>query len=523
MAPSSSKHDVVVVGAGNAAFTAALAAREAGASVLVLEKAPFALRGGNTRFTGGLYRIALDDVDAVHELIPSLTAKDDETFVMERYDADDYYDDVVRLSEGWCDPTLIRMTVDQSFETACWLRDRGVQFRLYPTSQHRDGKRVWPDHAMLSTVDGGEGLSNTLFASAEAAGVEIEYDASVNGFVQDDDGNLGGVTYTQNGEAKVAHAGAVVLASGGFEANPEMRVRYLGQGWDQALVRGTKHNTGEVLAKVLELGAQPVGNWSSAHAVPLDAYAPDTGDLDLRALSSRTSYMFGITVNIHGERFLDEGSDFKLYTYAKTGIEILKQPGAIAYQIFDSAIMDAAVEASPGYAVPIEIPISESTPGRAAAHATGNERNPIVADTIEELAAKLKLDPSVLVKTVNEFNSAVQEGTFEPSIRDGKRTVGIDPPKSNWATKLENPPYSAFVVACGITFTYGGIKIDETARVIDLTGNPIPGLWATGEITGGFFYSNYPAGAGLMRGAVFGRIAGEAAARSVGAAAAVAS
>ncbi len=520
MAISSSTHDVVVVGAGNAAFTAALTAREAGASVLVLEKAPFELRGGNTRFTGGLYRIALDDVDAVHDLIPSLTAADDETFVMERYDSDDYYADVVRLSDGWCDPTLIRMTVDQSFETACWLRDHGVQFRLYPTSQYRDGKRVWPDHAMLSTIEGGEGLSNTFFGTAEAAGIEIEYDAAVNGFVLDEDGGVRGVTYTQRGEAKVADASAVVLGCGGFEANPEMRVRYLGQGWDQALVRGTRYNTGEVLAKVLELGAQPVGNWSSAHAVPLDAFAPDTGDLDLRALSSRTSYMFGITVNIHGKRFLDEGSDFKLYTYAKTGIEILKQPGALAYQIFDSAIMDAAVEASPGYAVPVEIPISESTTGRAAAHASGAERNPIVAGTIEELARKLNLDPAGLVATVDEFNAAVQDGTFDPSIRDGKCTDGLQPPKSNWATKLENPPYTAFVVACGITFTYGGIKIDETARVIDLTGNPIPGLYATGEITGGFFYSNYPAGAGLMRGAVFGRIAGEAAACAVDAAAA---
>ena len=522
MGASSSTHDVVVVGAGNAAFSAALTARKAGASVLVLEKAPVELRGGNTRFTGGLYRIALDDVAAVHELIPSLTKEDDETFVMERYDADDYYDDVLRLSDGWCDPVLVRMTVDQSFETACWLRDHGVRFRLYPTSQYRDGKRVWPDHAMLSTVDGGEGLSNTFFAAAEAAGIDVEYDAAVNGFVQDDDGRVCGVTYNQRGEMKVANAGAVVLGCGGFEANPEMRVRYLGQGWDQALVRGTKYNTGEVLAKVLEIGAQPVGNWSSAHAVPLDAYGPDTGDLGLRALTSRISHMFGITVNSHGKRFLDEGSDFKLYTYAKMGLEILKQPGAMAYQIFDSAIMDAVVEATPGYAVPVDIPLSESTTGRAAAHITGQKRNPIVADTIEELATKLRIAPDVLRRTVDEYNAAVQDGTFDPSIRDGKRAVGIEPPRSNWATKLENPPYTAFVVVCGITFTYGGIKIDESARVIDLTGNAIPGLYATGEITGNFFYSNYPAGAGLMRGAVFGRIAGAEAANAVGAAAVVA-
>jgi tricarballylate dehydrogenase len=375
---------------------------------------------------------------------------------------------------------------------------------------------------MLSTIDGGEGLSNSLFAAAEAAGVDIEYDASVQDLGVDGEGRVVSVTYAQRGTVKTAGAGAVVLGCGGFEANPEMRVRYLGRGWDQALVRGTKYNTGEVLARVLELGAQPVGNWSSAHAVPLDAYAPDTGDLDLRALSSRTSYMFGITVNIHGDRFLDEGSDFKLYTYAKTGIEVLRQPGAIAYQIFDSQMMDAVVEASPGYAVPVTTGLGNSTTGRAAAHASKADGNPIVASSIEELAQKLNLDVEKLERTIDEYNAAVQDGTFDPTILDGKGTVGLDPPKSNWAVKLDKPPFTAFVVACGITFTYGGIKIDGDARVIDLAGDPIPGLFATGEITGGFFYTNYPAGAGLMRGAVFGRIAGEAAARAVAEPAAVA-
>ena len=519
---SASKHDVVVVGAGNAAFSAAFAAREAGATVLVLEKAPFELRGGNTRFTGGLYRIALEDVEAVHELIPSLTEADDETFVMEPYDADAYYGDVVRLSDGWCDPRLIRTTVDRSFETACWLRDYGVQFRLYPTSQHRDGKRVWPDHAMISTVDGGEGLSNTLFDAAAAAGVEVEYDAAVRDFVLDDDGRVVGVVYSHDGTLKKAGAGAVVLGCGGFEANPEMRVRYLGQGWDQVLVRGTQYNTGEVLARVLELGAQPVGNWSSAHAVPLDAYAPDTGDLVLRALPSRTSYMFGIMVNVHAHRFVDEGADFKLYTYAKVGHDVLHQPGAIAYQIFDAQVMDEVVEATPGYAVPVTTELADSRTGRAAAHASSATKNPIVADSIEELAQKLNLDVTALKATVDDYNAAVQDGTFDPTIRDGKGTRGLEPPKTNWALKLEKPPFTAYVIACGITFTYGGIKIADDARVIGLTGQPIPGLFASGEITGGFFYSNYPAGAGLMRGAVFGRIAGEAAARlAVGSSAAV--
>jgi len=517
----SRRHDVVVVGAGNAAFAAAFAAREAGASVLVLEKAPFELRGGNTRFTGGLYRIALDGLEAVHELIPSLTKADDETFVMDPYDADAFYADVVRLSDGWCDPTLIRTTVDRSFETACWLRDHGVKFRLYPTSQHRDGKRVWPDHAMLSTVDGGEGLSNGLFETADELGVEVEYEAAVRDLVLDEDGRVVGVVYSQNGNVVTAYGGAVVLGCGGFEANPEMRVRYLGQGWDQALVRGTKYNTGEVLARVLELGAQPVGNWSSAHAVPLDAFAPDTGDLVLRALPSRTSYMFGIMVNVHAQRFVDEGSDFKLYTYAKTGLEVLKQPGAIAYQIFDAQVMDEVVEATPGYAVPVTTALSESRTGRAAAYASKAEKNPVVADSIEELAHKLNLDVQALKRTVDEYNAAVQDGTFDPTILDGKGTTRLTPPKSNWALRLERPPFTAYVIACGITFTYGGIKVDDEARVVDLTGRAIPGLFASGEITGGFFFGNYPAGAGLMRGAVFGRIAGESAAKTALAAAGV--
>lgn len=282
--------------------------------------------------------------------------------------------------------------------------------------------------------------------------------------------------------------GALVLAAGGFEASPELRARYLGGGWDRAKVRGTKYNTGEVLMAALAAGAKSAGHWRGCHATPIDAGAPPVGDLRLTDLTNRLSYLYGIMVNVHGQRFMDEGEDLGQYTYAKTGAAVLDQPGSLAYQIFDQRTLELLEER----------------------YKTGT---PVVADSIEELAGRLGLDASTLRTTVQAFNDAVQPGDFNPTVRDGKATRGIDPPKSNWALPIDNPPFVAYPVTGGITFTFGGLEIDTQARVIATEDEPIPGLYATGEITGKFFYHNYPGGAGLMRGAVFGRIAGVEAAR----------
>jgi tricarballylate dehydrogenase len=278
-------------------------------------------------------------------------------------------------------------------------------------------------------------------------------------------------------------SGAVVLASGGFEASADMRARYLGLNWANVKVRGTRHNTGETLQMALDLGAKPAGDFQGSHATPVDADAPAVGQIQLTDKTNRLSYPYSIMVNALGKRFIDEGEDLGQYTYAKIGHAILAQPGAVTYQIFDKKTVQLLEER----------------------YSTGA---PVVAETIEELARKLSILPAVLRQTVEEFNGAVQPGEFNPAGKDGKSTAGLNPPKSNWALRLDTPPYTVYPVTCGITFTYGGIAIDTDARVLDTSDKPISGLYATGEITGGFFYYNYPGGAGLMRGAIFGRRAG---------------
>jgi tricarballylate dehydrogenase len=291
----------------------------------------------------------------------------------------------------------------------------------------------------------------------------------------------------------------VVLACGGFEANPELRLRYLGTGWDLVKVRGTRFNMGTMLLAALDAGAAPAGHWGGAHASPLDAHAPDVGELSLTDRMSRYSYPYALLVNGAGDRFVDEGEDEVWLTYAKTGWAIREQPGARAWQLFDQQTIHLL---EPRYSTAI----------------------PLEADTLDDLAAKAGINAAGLHRTVAAFNDACHRGSarpdarFDPYAKDGLATdAGADlrPPKSNWALPLDRPPFVAYAVTCGITFTYGGLKIDASARVLDTTGRPMPGLFATGEIAGGFFFHNYAAGSGLMRGAAFGRIAGgEAAANA---------
>jgi tricarballylate dehydrogenase len=288
-------------------------------------------------------------------------------------------------------------------------------------------------------------------------------------------------------------APAVVLAAGGFESNPQMRAAYLGPNWDVAKVRGTPHNTGEVLRAALACGAQPYGHWSGCHAIQWDAGAPATGDRELTNRFSRQSYPIGIVVNAAGERFIDEGADFRNYTYAKYGAEVLRQPQGIAHQVFD------ANTAGMLRAIDYEAP--------------GATR--VDAGTLGELAERLHVDRERFERTVAEFNAAVRPGAFDPSVKDGKRTEGIAPPKSNWAVPIDTPPFTAFPVTCGITFTFGGVRVDQRARVLDGAGRPLPGLHAAGELVGGLFFHNYPGGSGLTAGAVYGRRAGYAAAETI--------
>ena len=487
------KYDVIVVGGGKAGLTAALSAQQHGARVLVLEKAPQAERGGNSRFSGGLFRFAYDGVEELIPLRPDVPAGEWDRVDAGQYEPDRYFEDMMRVTQGQADSELSRTLTGESYSTIVWMSELGVvwDWTTLWSRESEVGLHFNPG-AVLEVKNIGVGLVHYLFTAAKSAGIDVAYGAKMTGFLQDSAGRVTGVQVRTPDGLEDAPADAVVLASGGFEANAEMRASYLGAGWDRVKVRGTRFNTGETLRMALDLGAKPVGHWQGCHATPIDGLAPAVGDLPLTDRTNRLSYPYSVTVNTLGERFVDEGEDLGGYTYAKFGQAILAQPGATGYQIFDRKTMHLLEERC----------------------STGT---PVVADTIEDLARKTSLPVEALVRTVDEFNAAVQPGEFNPDAKDGVSTRGLDPPKSNWALPIDSPPYTAFSVASGITFTYGGVQIDPQARVIDTEDNPIPNLYATGEITGNFFYHNYPGGAGLMRGAVFGREAGKTAAAPLGA------
>ena len=489
------RYDVVVVGAGNAAFSAAHAAVERVRKVLMLEKAPREWAGGNSYFTAGAIRTTYASLQDLRPILDKLTGEQAAATELDPYTREDFMADMERVTEGRCDKELTEMLVNNAADTTRWLHEKGLRFRLMYDRQSFEvaGKRRFWGGLVLGTVGGGRGLIEQHTSAAEKSGVEIRYDSPVVSLLQEEDGAVTGVVSRGRGGREEIRAGAVVFAGGGFEADPRMRAAYLGPQWDLAKVRGTPYNTGEVLRMALEAGAQPYGNWSGCHAIAWDAAAPPTGDRELTNLLSKQSYPLGIVVNSAAQRFLDEGADFRNYTYAKYGAEILRQPRALAYQLFD-----AKTE-------PLLRQDEYTAPGVSRYEAT----------TVRELAEKLGLSVDALEQTVDEFNSAVQPGTFDPAIKDGKHTEGIHPPKSNWAQPLDRPPFYGFAVTCGITFTFGGVRVDADARVLDRAGAPIPGLYAAGELVGGLFYHNYPGGSGLMAGAVFGRRAGAKAAEGV--------
>jgi tricarballylate dehydrogenase len=303
------------------------------------------------------------------------------------------------------------------------------------------------------------------------------------------------VRVRSGGKVRELTARAVVLACGGFEANAEWRTRYLGPGWELAKVRGTRFNTGDGLRMALEIGASPFGNWSGCHACGWDRNAPEFGELAIGDQFEKHSYPLGILVNADGQRFVDEGADFHSFTYAKYGRAVLEQPGQFAWQVFDAKVL---------HLLRPEYGISRVTKVRA--------------QTLEELASKLEdVNAEGFLRTVRAFNAAIKgDVPFDPYTRDGRRTVGLEPAKSNWANAIDQPPFEAYATTCGITFTFGGLRIDADGQVLDHDAAKIAGLYAAGEMVGGIFYFNYPSGAGLVSGAVFGRLAGASAARSRG-------
>src|SRR3954470_16804676 len=485
------RYDVIVVGAGNAALCAALSAQEQGAKVLVLEKASEEERGGNSTFTAGGFRFVHNGLEDLRtDVLVDLSESEAKQMLIPPFTADTYTDDLMQATENLSEPDLIDLLVGRSRETVVWMREKGV--RWIPMFKRQsylvNGVQHFFGGMAVEAVGGGWGLVDFLFRSAERNGIRVRYNTGLRKLIQNRKGEVTGVTVFGPDGYEDIHAKSVVLACGGFEADPEMRVRYYGPGWEMARVRGTRHNTGDGIKAALEIGAAAFGGWSTCHAVQWDLSAPPFGDRVVLDNYQKHSYPIGVIVNVNGERFVDEGADFRNHTYAKYGREVMKQPQRTAVQIFDKKTIDMVRD---------EYRIRQVTKAEA--------------NTIEELAQKLEISVDVSVRTGRRFNAACHAGAYNPAILDGKHTKGVTPPKSNWALPIDEPPYSGFVVTCGITFSFGGLKINNQGNVLDLVDKPIPGLFAAGELVGGLFYQNYPGGTGLMNGAVFGRLSGKSA------------
>ena len=486
-------YDVIVVGGGNAGFCAAHAAREAGASVLLIEKGVEGEDGGNSFYTAGAFRIAHNGQASLAPFFRDEVTRERiaETDVAP-YSVTDFEEDMARITEGRGDEAMASIVANGSSELVEWLAGKGIEWRLMYERQAylSEGKHVFFGNLSVGVVDGGKGLIRQHTVGARSTGIEIRYGTELVDMSLTPDG-VRGVTVRANGGAEsFIPTEAVVLAAGGFEANAEMRREHLGPNWERAFVRGTPLNTGEVLRLALGVGAVAYGDWGSCHSVAWDvASPPQGGDRHLTNQYTRQSYPIGIVVNLDGERFVDEGEDFRNYTYAKYGQRILAQPDGRAFQVFDAKTRPLLRKEEYDASIVTELS----------------------ADSIGDLGRAMGVDVERFERTVTDFNSSIDPRPFDPAILDG-RAARTQPPKSNWALEIDSPPYYAYPVTCGITFTFGGIKVDENARVVSASGDPITGVFAAGELVGGLFSGNYPGGSGLTAGSVYGRLAGTAAA-----------
>jgi tricarballylate dehydrogenase len=490
----SSKYDLVVVGAGNAALCAAISGREGGANVLVLERGPMHKRGGNSYFTDGAIRFAYNNLEDIRKVIPRITEEEAQVIVLPKYSESDYYEDLMRVTGERSDSTLATTLVSESYKTITWMHEHGVKFELNYANQsfEKEGKHHFWGGLPVKTENIGVGLMKQLFTRVEELGIHVWYESRAIELVTVE-GRINGIIIEQHGTKLKIETSSVILACGSFEANNTMRSENIGEEWEAAIVRGTEYNTGDGISMALAVGAQRYGDWSGCHSIGTDYNAPKVGDFTKPGdIFKKHSYPLSIMVNRDGKRFVDEGADFRNYTYAKYGREILKQPGHVAYQIYDSQVRQMLRK---------EYDIEEATVCQA--------------DTIEELADLIPVNKSQFMTTINEYNNAVLEGNYNPTIKDGKGTKGIKLPKTNWALPIEKAPFYAFPVTCGITFAFGGIHVNNEGYVLNKDGKPLEGLFAAGEMIGGIFYENYPGGSGLMSGAVFGKLAGASAVQYV--------
>jgi tricarballylate dehydrogenase len=452
--------DVLVVGGGNAALCAAISARRAGASVLVLEGAPKFYRGGNTRHTRNM-RCAHD---AATETLSG------------PYSEEEFWDDLLRVTQGHTDEALARYMIAQSKEILAWIPEQGVRF------QPSLGGTLSLGRTNSFFLGGGRSMLNALYLTAERLGVEVEYDAEVVD-LDVDAGTFRSATVRRGAERATVRAATLVAAAGGFEANIEWLKESWGDAADNFLIRGTPYNRGTVLKMLIGRGVAAVGDPTQCHAVAIDARAPK---FDGGIITRLDCVVFGIVVNKDAKRFYDEGEDIWPKRYAIWGRLVAAQPDQIAYIVFDAKSLKLFM--------PSLYP-------------------PVQAGSIRELAGKLSLDPDAFEATVNGFNAAVRPGTFDDKVLDGCRTEGLDPPKSHWARRIDAAPFYAYPVRPGITFTYLGTRVDKNARMLMKDGGPAQNMFAAGEImAGNVLGRGYAAGIGMTIGSVFGRIAGREAA-----------
>jgi tricarballylate dehydrogenase len=489
------KKNIIIVGSGNAALCAGIAALEKGANVTILEKANQKEWGGNSRYTAGAMRFAYDSFE---DLKPLLGNPDDERLPdsdFGSYTKAKFLSDLEFFNEEQPITEHQKYLVEQSLPTLQWLGGHNVKFDPIYSRQtfKKDGKFIFWGGLSLEAEGEGDGLVHAELAEFLRLGGKIKYNCAVESLITEG-GKITGLTY-KNRTVKTLKADAVVLACGGFEANKELRIKYLGDNFGKARVRGTRHNMGKGIEIATAVGAAVNGFFGGCHATPMDYNMPEYGNLKIpfieRKHYRKISYLFGVMLNENGERFVDEGKDFRNYTYAQFGKAVLEQPNNRAWQIFDNKVF----------------PLLYSE--YRTADASFEEAN-----SLEELIGKIKgIDKKQAIQTLNAYNSAVKTDVpFDPTIKDGRGTEGLELNKTNWANVLDTPPFRAYPVTGGITFTYGGVKVNLKGEVLNENNEHIEGLYACGEMVGGVFFYGYPGGSGLTSGAVFGRAAGYAAA-----------
>lgn len=469
--------DVVVAGCGVAGLSAAVAAAQAGGRVAVLERSTQEERGGQSRYTEAYLRMkshaeVTDDFET--HLAENGSGSVDPELVEE---AAASHRSALARALSIADPNLIERFAGSAGETIAWLQGMGVRFEFLPT------QFLTKSQPRLLPVGGGQALVEALAARAEQLGVRFFYETTAVGLQQDTSGRVTGLKVRQRGAQSVL-SGQVVLACGGFEGNAEMMTRYVGPRsvYLRPVCKGGYYNRGEGIAMALEAGAAACGDFGSYHAEPVD---PRSGIAE----PSVFIFPYGILVNLDGQRFTDEAPGTVDAYYERVTRRIYEQREGTAW-----VVLDARHQRIPDYRLGIR-----------------TDKPPVVGQTIAELAGRIGVPADALEATVREYNAACRPGDWKPLELDGLATRGLALPKSNWATPLEEAPFHAYPIISSNVFTFGGLKIDASARVLDTDGEPIPGLFAAGEIVG-LYYGNYTGATSVLKGMVFGRIAGTLAA-----------